>query len=114
MLFPPNIGDPAALIEELPDDDNIVPQDALGHPHPVDLDVQGEVLPSSDRVPMDGPIVGDDEGHINTWTTFFSRVSLVVHSRFLSSFSLKASFILSVDVTFTTKTTFPTGLRSLT
>ena len=45
-------------------------------------------------------------GTITAIATFVSLVSLVVHSRYLSSFSLKALFILSVDVTFTSTTTF--------
>ena len=45
-------------------------------------------------------------GTITAFTTFVSLVSCVAHSRYLSSFSLKASFILSVDVTFTSTTTF--------
>ena len=39
------------------------PQDALSHPDHVHFDIRCEVLPSLHGVPVDGPIVGDDEGH---------------------------------------------------
>ena len=64
---------------------------------------------------MDRLVVGDDEGHHPALATFFSRVSLVAHSWYFSSFSLNALFESSVDVTFTSTTTFlqsPASRRS--
>ena len=39
VLSPPRLGDPAAIVEELPDNHHIVAKDTLGHPHPVHSDV---------------------------------------------------------------------------
>ena len=39
---------PASLVKELPDDDHVVAEDILGHSHPINFDVRGEVLPASD------------------------------------------------------------------
>ena len=61
MLPSPGLGDQTALVEEPLDDDNFEAQDILDHSHPVDFDVCCEVFPSPDRVPVDRPVVGDDE-----------------------------------------------------
>ena len=106
MVFSPGFRDPAPLVEELPHDDDVVAYHALGHSHPVDFDVWCKVLPSFDCVSIDCHIVGDDEGHHHCLSHLFSLVSLVAHSRYFSSFSLKALLILSVDVIFTSTTTF--------
>ena len=57
ILFSPGFRHPAALIEELSDDDDIVAEDILGHSHPVNLDVLGKVFPAPHRVSVDGPIL---------------------------------------------------------
>ena len=106
MSFPPRLGDPAPFVEESPDNDHIEVEDTPGHPDPVNFDVGGEVLPSSDSVLVDRPVVGDDLGTITPFATFFSLVSVVVHCLYLSSISLNALFKSSVDVTFTSTTTF--------
>ena len=39
VFSPPDLGDPASFVEELPDDDHDVAEDVLGHPNSVDVDV---------------------------------------------------------------------------
>ena len=63
--FLPSLGDPATLIEVFSHDDNIVAQDALGHPHPVNFDVGGKIIPSPGGVLVDCSVVGDVDGHHN-------------------------------------------------
>ena len=111
VLLLPCFRHPASLVEESPDNRHIVSQDALGHSHSVERGVWSEVLPSPDRVLVDGPSWDMMRGTITTFETFFSQVSRVAHSRYLSSFSRKASFSLSVNVTFTSTTTFSSLLR---
>ena len=106
VLIPPGLRDPASFVEELPDYDHIIASDALGHSHPVDLDVGCEVLPPLHRGPVDSTIMGDGGGTITAFTTFFSIVSFVANSLYLTSFFLTALFMLLVDVTFTATTTF--------
>ena len=65
MLPSPGLGDQTAFVEELPDVDDVEAEDILGHTHPVDFDVRGEVIPPFDGVSMDGPVMGDYDGHKN-------------------------------------------------
>ena len=58
VIFPSRLGYPDAFIGESLDDDHIVGEHILGHPHPVDLDVRREVLQSPDGVIVDRPIMG--------------------------------------------------------
>ena len=106
VLSPPGLRDPASLVEEPPNDDNVVAQDVLGHPHLVDSDVGSGVFHRQTVSRLTATSLEMMRGTITAITTFFSLVSLVAHSRYFSSFSLKASFSLSVDVIFTSTTTF--------
>ena len=56
-------GHSAFFVEEPPNDEHIVPQDALGHPHPVHFEVGCKSFPKSDTVIVDRPVMGDDEGY---------------------------------------------------
>ena len=74
VLFSQRLRRQAALDEELPNDDNVVAKHVLCHLHPVNCDVECEVLPSLDSVIVDGCVVGDDEGIITTFTAFLPRL----------------------------------------
>ena len=63
MLLSPSLRAPASLVEEFPIYHDVVPEHALGHPHPVESDVCCKILPKFNTVLVDRPIVGDDEGH---------------------------------------------------
>ena len=74
VLPSPSFGDPAALVKERSNDDDVVPEDVLCHSHPVDLDVWSEALPSPDRVLVDSSIMRDDDGyHHSLGDLLFSR-----------------------------------------
>ena len=70
----------AAFVDGLPDNYNVVAEYVLGHPHPVNLDVQGKVILPPFEVSVDGPSLELMRGTITALVTFFSRVSLVALS----------------------------------
>ena len=106
VLSPPCLGDPASFIEDFSDYQHVVPEHALCHSDPVDLDVGAKSFHRLTESLWTAPSWEMTRGTITALATFFSRVSRVAHSRYFSSFSLKDSFSLSVDVIFTSTTTF--------
>ena len=70
VFLSPRLRHPAAFVEELANDDDVVAKDILGHLHPVDLDVWREILPPSDRVLVDGPVVG---GSLKSFKLLFRK-----------------------------------------
>ena len=104
VRFPPGLRYPASFIEEFPNGDNVVAgtfrvirtQTTL-----ISLEKSFHVSTLS----LWTALMGNDQGHNHHIFHVSSRVSCVA-TRYLSSFSLKASFILSVGVTFISTTAF--------
>ena len=73
VLLLPRLGGSTHFVEEFPHNYHVVTQDILGHPHPVDINVLGEALPSHHRAFVDRPVVGNDEGSSQSFPHFLPR-----------------------------------------